>query len=95
MFRKTLVMPAVILGMVFGLLTNEYVLHPGGRRPDLLTDYVPVAATILGIYGALTIIVFRVRRPTFGLSPAQFRWIWIGAFLVGAIGTPLIYELAV
>ncbi|MBN8459487.1 MAG: hypothetical protein J0M04_16790 [Verrucomicrobia bacterium] len=95
MFRKALVMPAVILGMVFGLLTNEFFLHPGGGRQDLWADYVPVAATILGIYGLLTIIVFRVRQPTFGLSPTQFRWVWIGAFLVGAIGTPLVYELAV
>lgn len=81
--------------MVFGLHTNELFLHQRGNRQDLWADFVPAAATILGIYGLLTIMVFRVRQPTFGLNPTQFRTVWIGAFLVGAIGTPLVYELGV
>jgi hypothetical protein len=92
MFRKALLMPAVILGMVFGLITNDFFRHPGVGGQASWPDYLEVAGTILVLYGLLTIIAFRVSRPTFGLSPTQFRCLWVAAFLLAAVGTPLIYE---
>jgi hypothetical protein len=95
MYRKTLFLPALFLGMLIGLFTCEYLLHPetGALRSD--REVAQFLGVILGIYGVLTWLLFRVRRTTFGLSPMQLRLGWIGAFILGAVGTPLIYELAV
>ena len=94
MYRKTLFLPAVFLGMLVGLFACEYLLHP--ERSSLRSDReaAQLIGVILGIYGVLTWLLFRVRKMTFGLSPMQLRVGWIGAFILGAVGTPLIYELA-
>ena len=76
------------------LFACEYLLHPekSALRSDV--EAAQFFGVILGIYGVLTWLLFRVRKMTFGLSPMQLRVGWIGAFILGAVGTPLIYELA-
>jgi len=94
MFRKLLFFPALFLGMLTGLFVCEYLLHPETSALRSDREVVEFLGIILGIYGVLTWLLFRVRKTTFGLSPMQLRLGWIGAFILGAVGTPLIYELA-
>ena len=95
MYRKALFFPALFLGMLTGLFGSEYMLHPETSALRSVREVAQFFGVILGIYCVLTWLLFRVRRTTFGMSPAQLRLGWIGAFILGAIGTPLIYEVAV
>lgn len=95
MHRKTLFIPALFLGMLIGLFSCEYWLHPETSSLRSGRELAQFLGIILCIYGLLTSLIFKVRTTTFGLSPMQLRLGWIGAFVLGAIGTPLIYELAV
>jgi hypothetical protein len=93
MYRKTLFLPALFLGMLIGLFACEYLLHPETSALRSDREVAQFLGVILGIYGVLTRLLFGVRRTTFGLSPMQLRLGWISAFILGAVGTPLIYEL--
>jgi hypothetical protein len=95
MFRKILFFPALFLGMLLGLFACEYLLHPETSSLRSGQEAVQFVCAILCIYSVLTWLVFRVKRTTFGLSPIQLRLGWIAAFIIGAVGTPLIYEFAI
>ena len=96
MFRKMLLSPALFLGVVFQYSVGRFsaaVLHQ--PVSDLVAARNPAILTLLtaAIYGALTFFVFRVKYPLLQLNSTQLRFLWIGAFLVGAIGTPIIFSL--
>lgn len=95
-FRQMLFLPAVLLGMFFAVpCAVLFEAFSGG----LVMDAAGIQATVLSavgvavVYGILTCFVFRVKESTFALSPKQLRIIWIGAFLLGAIGTPWIVSI--
>lgn len=90
-FRQMLFLPAVLLGMLFAIpcaVLFEAVF--GGLELDAAAIQATVlsAVGVAAVYGILTCFVFKVTESTFALSPKQLRIIWIGAFLLGAIGTP-------
>lgn len=93
--RRFLLIPAVLLGMVVGLFTHEALEKGGPDGAMSRPDFLQVVGVTGGVYLILTIVVFRVRSTTFGLTPAQLRVGWLGAFVLGAVGTPILYELAI
>jgi hypothetical protein len=95
-FRQMLFLPAVLLGMLFAIpcavlfesVSGGLVMDAAGIQYTAL-----FALGVLAIYGTLTYFVFKVKESTFALSPNQLRVIWIGAFLLGAFGTPWIVSI--
>jgi len=93
LFRKILFLPAILLGMLMaipGAVAYETIFKNEEFDREVWQYTSVFACVILVIFGVLTYFVFRIKDSTFRLSPIQVRVIWIGAFLMGAIGTPLI-----
>jgi hypothetical protein len=92
--RRLLLMPALFLGMILGLVTHDALTTPEPWEGLASPGYQQIAGTAGGIYLAATYFVFRLRKPVLGLSPAQFRLGWLGAFVLGALATPMMLQLA-
>lgn len=80
--------------MLIGLFTCEFLLHPETSALRSVREVAQFLGIILAIFSVLTWLLFRVNRATFGMSSSQLRFAWIGAFILGAIGAPLIYEIS-
>jgi nitrate reductase gamma subunit len=92
-FRKILFLPSLLLGMLMAIpvaIAYETIFNGEKFDREVWLYSSGGACGVLAIFGILTFFVFRIKDPTFRLSPMQVRLIWIGAFLMGAIGTPLI-----
>ena len=94
MFKKMLFLPAVILGMIIGLSIHEACGDTPGAMSLDTPGFLVGMGVAIALFVALTCFIFRVRSHTFGLSPRQLKLAWIMAFLLGAFGTPLLYEIA-
>ena len=92
--KEVLLSPAAFIGMFIGLMLND------ARREGHLVNSLQNPklgggiAILFAIYLFLTYWIFQVRKDTFKLNYNQLRVAWIGAFILGAILTPVIYEIA-
>lgn len=94
--RASLFVPALLLGVAFGMSFDTVVqgiVKPEEVNSEFFKKSAVFCTTMLVIYGLLTWIVFRMKRFFFQLSPVQFRVAWISAFLLGAVGFPLLVSV--
>jgi heme/copper-type cytochrome/quinol oxidase subunit 2 len=93
LLRKVLFLPAILLGMLMaipGAVVYEAIFKNEQFDRVVWQSMSIMACVVAVVFGILTYFVFRIKDPTFRLSPIQMRVLWVGAFLMGAIGTPLV-----
>lgn len=91
---KLVVLPSVILGIIIGLGMKDHFAHGLTLKGLIRAAQSPLLLIPVAIFLLLTVFIFLFRSGLAGLSAAQLRLLWILAFLLGAFGTPIIYNFA-
>ena len=86
--RKIIFIPAMILGAVPGMMLGN--LWAGSAEIDL--SFALYLATSIGLFLILTALIWRLKRDLLEMTPLVVRILWIGAFVAGMVGTPVIYR---
>jgi hypothetical protein len=91
---KLIVLPSIFLGMLVGMACKPRSNDPDALEHILKEIQSPFVLWRLGVFLLLSVVIFGLRSGVGGLTRSQLRLLWIMAFLLGAIGTPLIYDIA-
>lgn len=86
--RKVIFIPAMILGAIPGMMLGD--LWAGSAEIDL--SFALYLTTSIGLFLVLTALVWRLKRDMLGMTPPMVRILWIGTFVLGMVGTPVIYR---
>jgi hypothetical protein len=86
--RKVLFIPAMILGAVPGMMLGD--LWAGSAKIDLTFALFFAGST--GLFLILTVLIWRLKRDLLEMTPQMVRFLWIGSFVLGMVGTPVIYR---
>jgi hypothetical protein len=86
--RKVIFIPAMILGAIPGMMLGD--LRAGSAKIDL--SFVLWFTTPVCLFLILTALVWRLKRDLLEMTPAMVRLLWLGSFVLGLVGTPVIYR---
>jgi hypothetical protein len=86
--RKAIFIPAMILGAIPGMMLGD--LWAGSAKVDLI--FALWFTTPVCLFLILTALVWRLKRDLLELTPPMVRILWIGTFIVGMVGAPVIYR---
>jgi hypothetical protein len=86
--QKIIFIPAMILGAVPGMMLGN--LWAGSAEIDL--SFALYLAASIGLFLILTAMIWRLERALLEMTPLVVRILWIGSFVLGMVGTPVIYR---